>query len=611
MITKYLAAFVLIIGSFSAIMAYTTPYLITHTNIGLEFTGGYEILYSAESPYGEPVDRDSLIKTANILQERANSLGISEPQIIIEGDHEIRVQLAGVTDTQKARQILNAVDNLPLKLTEKYSYTVGGVLGREALKETFYAGIIALVLIFTFMTIFYRGVGFIACFTVICYLWALLLVFNLFNATLSLAAVITFVLGMGIAVDANIIAYERIKEEIRKGKSIPIALKDGEHNAFHTIMYSNITTLIAAIVLFFAGIGPIRGFSFTLILSIIVSIATNVFLSRIVLGMLVKSDAVKSPGFFGIKVQPLQVEKARFSFIDHRYKFFAISVAIIAIGSVMFYTTPLNYDIDFKAGTALDITLDQPITQEEATSLMEDDAGIEPATLTVGGSNYNQIAARFDDVLESDDVKKIIDTFKENYDSVQYEENTSDPAIASELAIKAVYVILIALASIIVFVTVRFSWKYAFATIISVLNSGLFVIAMFTIFKFEIDVTFIAAILTVLGFSTYNSIVVFDRVNENLKQAQISNSVQLSKLINQSIWQMMTRSINTMLTVAIASASVYIFGAEPLQMFSLAILFGLICGTYSSICIGAPIFYMLKAKTLSRIQGKDLELTES
>ena len=609
MIPKYLVAFVLVVGSFSAIMAYTSPYLISHTNIGLEFTGGYEILYTAESPYGEPVDRDSLIKTANMLQERANSLGISEPQILIEGDHEIRVQLAGVSDTQKAREILNAADNLPLKLTEKYSYTVGGVLGREALKETFYAGIIALVLIFAFMTIFYRGVGFIACFTVICYLWSLLLVFNLFNATLSLAAVITFVLGMGIAVDANIIAYERIKEEIRKGKSIPTALKDGEHNAFHTIMYSNITTLIAAIVLFFAGIGPIRGFSFTLILSIIISIATNVFLSRLVLGMLVKSDVVKSPVFFGIKIKPLQEAKTRFGFVDHRYKFFAISIAIIAIGAVMFYTTPLNYDIDFKAGTALDITLDKSITQEEATSIMEDDAGIEPATVTVGGINDNQIAVRFDDVLESDDVKKIIDTFKENYDSVQYEENTSDPAIASELATKAVYVILIAIAAIIAFVTIRFSWKYAFATIISVLNSGLFVIAMFAIFKFEVDVTFIAAILTVLGFSTYNSIVVFDRINENLKQSQVTDRHQLSQLINQSIWQMMTRSINTMLTVAIASACVYIFGAEPLQMFSLAILFGLICGTYSSICIGSSIFYMLKAKTLPRINKKSFELT--
>jgi len=600
MIPKYFAIFIAIIVGFSGIMIYTTPSLISNVNIGLEFKGGYEILYSAESPDGEPVSRDLLVDTANILQERANSLGIAEPQIMIEGDHEIRVQLAGVSDTQKARQILNAADNLPLKITEKYSYTVGGVLGDLALKQTFHAGIIALILIFAFMLIFYRGVGAIACFTVICYLWLLVLVFNAFNATLSLAAVITFVLGMGIAVDSNIIAYERIKEELRKGKPIDLALKDGEHNAFHNIMYSNIATLIAGIVLFAAGIGPIRGFSLTLILSIVISIATNVFLSRIILSALVKSNVIKSPGFFGIKIKPLQEPKVRFSFVDHRYKFFVISAVIIAIGAVMFYITPLNYDIDFKAGTALDITLDQPITQDEATSIMEDDAGIEPATVTVGGANSNQIAARFDDVLESSDVKKIIDTFKENY-SVQYEENTSDPAIASELASKALYVILIAIIAIIIFVTVRFSWRYAFATTISILNSALFVIAMFAIFKFEVDVTFIAAILTVIGFSTYDSVVIFDRINENLKQTEIQDRQHLSKVIGQSIWQMMPRSINTMLTVGIAAGCVYIFGAEPLQMFSLAILFGLVCGTYSSICIGTPIFYMLRKKSLKKV----------
>ena len=599
---KYLAAFIVIVAGFSGVIIYTTPSLASNVNIGLEFKGGYEILYSAESQNGGPVDRDLLVNTANILQERANSLGISEPQIMIEGDHEIRVQLAGITDTQKAREILNAEDNLPLKLTEKYSYTVGGVLGDVALKQTFHAGIIALALIFAFMLIFYRGVGAIACFTVICYLWILVLVFNAFDATLSLAAVITFVLGMGIAVDSNIIAYERIKEELRKGKPVEQALKDGEHNAFHNIMYSNIATLIAGIVLFAAGIGPIKGFSLTLILSIVISIATNVFLSRFLLSILVRSNVVTSPRFFGIRVNPMAQAKTRFNFVDNRYKFFAISAAIIAIGAVMYYTTPLNYDIDFKAGTALDITIDKPITQDEAESIMADDAGIEPATVTIGGANDNQIAARFDDVLESDDVKKIIDTFKENYDNVQYEENTSDPAIASELASKAVYVILGALVAIIAFVTIRFSWKYALATTISILNSALFVIAMFSIFKFEIDVTFIAAILTVIGFSTYDSIVIFDRINENLKNTEIRDRAHLSKLINQSIWQMMVRSINTVLTVGISAGCVYIFGAEPLQMFSLAILFGLVCGTYSSICIGTPIFYMLKARKLPKIK---------
>ena len=599
MLKKPLSFFILIILCVSGVIACTTPYLISHTTIGLEFKGGYEILYTAESlQSGKPVDKAALLSTANILAARANSLGVSEPQVSIEGDHEIRVDLAGVSSNAQVRSIMDAQNNLPLKLTEKYSETVGGVLGKSDLQATFWAGIIALGIVLSFMIIFYRGVGLLASFTVVTYLWLLLLAFNVFHGVLSLAAVVTFVLGMGIAVDANIIAYERIKEELRKGKSIADALKEGEHNAFHIIMHANITTAIAAIVLFFAGIGPIKGFAFTLILSIIVSIVSNVFLSRLLLNLLVRSNAVKKPSFFSMRIKQSSESLKHFSFVKHRYKFFVISAVIGAIGAFMLFTTELNYDIDFKAGTALDITLDKSITQDDATSIMEN-AGVPPATVAIGGQNNNQIAARFDNVLKSDDVNSIINAFKDNYTkNVVYEENTYDPAVAQDLETKAVYVILTAIAAIVVFVAIRFSWRFSIASAISVLNSAFFVLAMFVIFKLEIDVTFIAAILTVIGFATYNTIVIFDRIRENLKLHTIKNHEELHTVINQSIWQMMTRSINTVITVVIAAVCVYLFGAEPLHNFALAILFGLICGTYSSICIGTPVYFMLKKRSL-------------
>lgn len=596
---KLLGLFILIILGISSAMVYTTPYLVSHTTIGLEFKGGYEILYTAESLQpGKPIDRDTLLKTANMLASRANSLGVSEPQVSIEGDHEIRVDLAGVSSNKQVRAIMNAQTGLPLKLTEKYSETVGGVLGKSDLNSTFWAGIIALGIILGFMIMFYRGVGLVASFTVITYLWLLLLVFNVFHGVLSLAAVVTFVLGMGIAVDANIIAYERIREELRKGKSVTEALKEGEHNAFHIIMHANITTAIAAIVLFFAGIGPIKGFAFTLILSIVVSIVSNVFLSRILLNLLVKGEIVKKQSFFGIRIKQSAESLKHFSFVKHRYKFIAISVAIAGVGAFVLLTTELNYDIDFKAGTALDITLDKPITQDTATNIMVD-AGMPPATVAIGGQNNNQIAARFDNVLQSNDVNSIINDFKANYTkNVVYEENTYDPAVAQALATTAVYVILIAVAAIVAFVTIRFSWRFSLASAVSVLNSAFFVLAMFAIFKLEIDVTFIAAILTVIGFATYNTIVIFDRIRENLKLHTVKSHEELHTIVNQSIWQMMTRSLNTVITVVIAALCVYFFAAEPLQNFSLAILFGLICGTYSSICIGAPIYFMLKKRSI-------------
>ena len=610
MIKKPIILFVFIILGLSGAVSYMTPYLIEHTRIGLEFKGGYEILYTAESIDPEkPVDKETLLQTADMLGKHANSLGVDEPEITLEGDDQIRVKLAGVTNSKQVKSIINT-DELPLKLTETYSQTVGGVLGQADFDATVRAGVIAFGIILAFIAVYYRIPGIIACFTLTVYLSFMLLVFNLLNATLSLAAIVAFVLGLGIAADSNILAYERIKEEIRKGKPIVSALQDGEHHAFRTIMYSNIATLIGALVLFFVGIGPIKGFALTMIVSICVSLVCNLFLSRLLLSLLVRSNLLNKPSYFGVKIKPSRDLNARFSFVKHRNKFFAISIVIAAAGIFMLYTSEINYDIDFKAGTALDISLPESIDQEEAKSIMEDDAGIEPAIVTIGGVNNDHIAARFDDVLGSDDIDKIVGVFKEKYgDGVTFEENTSDPAVAEELKTKAIIVTAIAIAAIVAFVAIRFGGRFALGTLVAILNSAFFVIAMFAIFKLEIDVTFIAAILTVIGFATINAVVVFDRIRENLKISNVRNVQELASLVNQSIWQTITRSVNTVLAVVIASLCLYFFGAEPLQMFSLAILLGLVCGTYSSICISSQVWFLLKKRSIRESETSQIPKT--
>ena len=228
MIKKPIILFVFLILGLSGAVSYMTPYLLEHTRIGLEFTGGYEILYTAESIDPEkPVDKETLLQTADILGKHANALGVDEPEITLEGDDQIRVKLAGVTNSKQVKSIINT-DELPLKLTETYSQTVGGVLGQADFDATVQAGVIAFGIILAFIAVYYRIPGIIACFTLTVYLSFMLLVFNLLDATLSLAAIVAFVLGLGIAADSNILAYERIKEEIRKGKPIVSALKDGE-----------------------------------------------------------------------------------------------------------------------------------------------------------------------------------------------------------------------------------------------------------------------------------------------------------------------------------------------------------------------------------------------
>lgn len=265
-----------LIGFLMSLIALTTPTLLQNTRIGLEFKGGYEVLYVAESlTSGQPVSKADLLKTAGALNSRANALGVAEPDVIVEGDNLIRVKLAGVSSNEQVRSILNQSGALPVKLTEKYSQTVGGVLGEADLHDTLRAGAIAFSLILLFMGVIYRIPGLVAAIALITYLWLLLIVFNALHATLSLAAIVAFVLGMGIASDANILSFERIKEELRSGRDAASAFRDGERHAFRTILDSNATGLIGAIVLFIVGIGPIRGFALTTILSTLIRLLSR------------------------------------------------------------------------------------------------------------------------------------------------------------------------------------------------------------------------------------------------------------------------------------------------------------------------------------------------
>ncbi len=612
-----------IIAFLSVLIAGTLPTLLHNTRIGLEFKGGYEILYVAQpinaaEPINaaQPVTKAEMLKTAEILSRRTNALGVAEPDVVIEGQNLIRIKLAGVSSHDAVRSRLTQPESLPLKLTEKYSQTVGGVLGEADLRDTLKAGLIALALIFGFMALVYRIPGLIAIFCLVTYLWLLLVIFNALHAQLSLAAIVAFVLGIGIASDANILSFERIREELGMGKPLKSAVKSGEHHALRTILDSNATGLIGAVVLFVVGIGPIRGFALTTILSIVVSLISNVLLARLLLNLLVSNSLAKTSWF------PTKAATAKphspFDFVKYRFIFLGLSGIFALVGSWTLLTTPLNLDIDFKAGTALDVTISQAIDQEKATRLIED-TGVSPATVAIAGDKSNQIAVRFDDVLQADEINQVVDGFKKEYGAdVAFQENTADPAVARELVNKAIYAVGFSVLGVFVFVLWRFGWQYAIAAVAGILNSGFFVLCVFAVFKYEIDVTFIAAILTVIGYATNDTIVVFDRIRENLKclsrqesppaiidittdlpveSAYRHHRSELQGLVNDSIWQVVRRSIYTVLTVIAGSLSLFYWGAEPLHAFALAILFGLVCGAYSSIFIAAPLYFALKVSS--------------
>ena len=597
---SHLLAGILIVAIIAIAITFTGPSLIQNTRIGLEFKGGYEILYKVEPLNSTPLDKSLLLQEAQALESQANTLGISEPEVRIEGTDQIRVLLAGVTDGDEIRSVLNKPNNIPVKITEQYSQTVGGVLGASDLHDTIYAGLVALGITFVLLILLYRLKGFIAIFTLIVYLWLLLLAFNLLHATLSLAAIVAFVLGVGVAAGSNIIFFERIKEELRTNSSPALALKESFASSLRTIFDSNVTIIIGAIVLFAMGIGPIRGFALTMTLSILVSFISNVFLARLLMNLFFLHKYARENN---IETEEKKIIKSPdlpmgLNILKNRNIFLLATslILIIGIGSMAF--SSFNYDIDFKAGTALDVTLPTSIDQENATSVMED-AGIPPATVAVGGKDSNQIAARFDDVLTHEQVTTVVDAFKSEYgENVAYVENTSDPSVAQQLAFKAIIAILLAVGAMFIFITLRFNWRIATAATIGIISVGLFVLSVFSLFKLEIDVTFIAAMLTIIGYAANEVVVVFDRVRENSNQ---TNGENPTSIMNLSIKQVFTRSIYTVSIVVIGATCLFFLGAEPLQMFSLAIFVGLLTGTFVSICVAPAIWsYLIPSRTHQR-----------
>ncbi|MBS0338124.1 MAG: protein translocase subunit SecF [Proteobacteria bacterium] len=584
--------FWLLLTAVLAVIFLTAPLLLKRTRIGLEFRGGYEILYSAQPlQANRPVNRQELLQAARILDKRANGLGMAEPEIRIEDPAQIRVMLAGISARDQASALLQGPEAMPVRLTEKWTNAVGGVLGEADFHDTLRAGGVALGLVLALLVLVYRGNGLIASAGLLSFLWLMLLIFNAIGATLSLAAIVAFVLGLGIASDANILTFERIREEFQVGNDAASATRYGLAHAWRTILDASVSGLIVAAALFMAGIGPIRGFALTTIVSIVSSLVCSVLLVSLLM-RLRHPRVARHPDLLrpGAPIPPRAYN--RFDILPIAKAFAAATAVFLAVGAWSISTRPFNFDIDFKAGTALDISVFRPISRDEADELIGK-SGISAATIAIAGANRDQVAARFDNPLKSDEVAKIVDAFRSVYgNNVSYQQNTADPAVANDLARQAIVAIGLALVLLAAYVTVRFNWRYAVATVVTIANAVFFVFGVFSLWGLEIDVTFIAALLTVIGFSTNDCVVVFDRMRENMRLHPRESTALIA---SASVVQVARRSALTLATVVICAASLYFLGAEPLQMFSLAIMIGLVCAGASSLLIGVPAWHLLTA----------------
>lgn len=296
--------------------------------------------------------------------------------------------------------------------------------------------------------------------------------------------------------------------------------------------------------------------------------------------------------------------KIRYDFIANRKKFFLFSISLTVLGILSLLIFSLNFGVDFKAGTNMDILVGKTVTQQEAKEILVQ-AGIEGITPTVGGVDNERVSARFDEVLAQPKIVEIQEGFKAKFgDQVSAEVNVVSPDMAQELGIKTIWAVLIASVAIMIYVMIRFEWRFALAANIAILYDAFVVVSLFSIFRLEVDLPFIAAILTTIGYSINDKIVIFDRIRENLRFGQFKNRDQLADMVNASIWQTMARNIYTVLAVLIVAVCLFIFGSESIKLFALAKIIGLTSGAYSSICIASPLWLLLKGKQKSKTAVK-------
>ncbi|MCK8098829.1 protein translocase subunit SecDF [Bacillus sp. 2CMS4F] len=722
--------FVLLIGTG---LGYFTKPAANNITLGLDLQGGFEVLYDVQPvKKGDKITKDVLVSTVEALNRRANVLGVSEPNIQIEGNNRIRVQLAGVTNQNRAREILateaqlsfrdandkellngaDLVENgaqqtydsttnepivtiklkdadkfgevtkkvmnmapnnqlviwldyekgdsfkkevqkedpkyvsapnvsqelntkdvkieghfkvqeakdlasilnagaLPVKLTEKYSTSVGAQFGQQALHDTVFAGIVGIAIIFLFMLLYYRLPGLIAVITLSVYVYITLQIFDWMNAVLTLPGIAALILGVGMAVDANIITYERIKEELKLGKSVRSAFRSGNRRSFATIFDANITTIVAAVVLFVFGTSSVKGFATMLILSILTSFITAVFLSRFLLSLLVESRWLdRKKGWFGVKKKHIvdiqdtdentepYTPFQKWDFTSKRKFFFIFSSVVTVAGIIILLVFKLNLGIDFASGARIEVQSDHKLTTEQVEKDFAS-LGMEPDTVVLSGEKSNIGVARFVGVPDKETIAKVKDYFKDKYGS-EPNVSTVSPTVGKELARNALYAVAIASIGIIIYVSIRFEYKMAIAAIVSLLYDAFFIVTFFSITRLEVDVTFIAAVLTIVGYSINDTIVTFDRVREHMKKRKPKTFADLSHIVNLSLQQTFTRSINTVLTVVIVVITLLIFGASSITNFSIALLVGLLTGVYSSLYIAAQIWLVWKGKELKK-----------
>lgn len=512
-----------------------------------------------------------------------------------------RAQITGMESFEAADRLASQIriGGLKLELEELRSNVVGAQLGEEAVNTSLKAALIGLIIIAVFMIVIYRVPGVASVLALIIYTILIVLCLNMFEITLTLPGIAGIILSIGMAVDANVIIFARIREEIGAGKTVRSAIETGFQKALSAIVDGNVTTLIAALVLAIKGSGTVKGFAYTLALGIVLSMFTALVVTRLILKALY-AIGLKDAKYYGTSKETKTVD-----FLSKRKVFFACSIAVIVLGFVFMGVNSassgkvLNYSLDFIGGTSMDVTFNEDMT------LSEIDANVVPVFSEITGDGAVQVqkVAGTNEVifktreLNVEERQALEDALVANFnvDKELITAETISSTISSEMKSDAIIAVLIAAVFMLIYIWFRFKdVRFAASSVTALLHDVLVVLAFYAIARVSVGSTFIACMLTIIGYSINATIVIFDRIRENL--GTMLKKDTLDNLVNRSITQTLSRSIFTSLTTFIMVAALFVLGVTSIREFALPLMVGIVCGTYSSVCLAGALWYVLKTK---------------
>lgn len=515
---------------------------------------------------------------------------------------EGRAQITGMENYDAANELATTIriGALPLELKEVHSTVVSAKLGREAVTNSLKAGAIGFAAIVVLMLVLYLFPGFVAALALTIYVILMLLALNGLNVTLTLPGIAGIILSIGMAVDANVIIFNRIKEEIGLGKDTKYAIANGFDKAFSAIIDGNVTTLIAAAVLWFKGSGSVKGFASTLAIGIVLSMFTAFVVTKLLINVFYQLG-VKNPKLYGSKKPAKVIDWIKISKVCG-----VISLVLIIVGLVFLPINKkntgkvLNYSLDFSGGTSLSITFDEKQTADSdladqvktEVADMIDDKNIETQIV----KDDNQIILKTTQELDLQQRTEIEEKIRKDFKVAEFEKENISSSVSKEMRSDAVVAVIIAIILMLIYIAIRFKdIRFGAGAVLALIHDVLIVFCLYSVFKFSVGGNFIACMLTIVGYSINATIIIYDRIRENLK-AMSRKKDGYAAIVNTSISQTLTRTIATSLTTFITVAILYIFAVPSIKEFIFSLMAGVVVGVYSSVCLTGPIWYFLRTK---------------